>query len=39
MFTVADTIENKGKEPVSFFPDACATRQGMPKTSGYSRAA
>ncbi len=36
LFTVTDTIENQGKAPVSFFPDASATRQGLPKTSGYS---
>jgi YidC/Oxa1 family membrane protein insertase len=36
MFTVADTVENHGKEAVSFFPDATATRQGQPKTSGYA---
>ncbi len=36
MFTVADTIVNKGKEPVTLFPNASSTRQGMPKTSGYA---
>jgi YidC/Oxa1 family membrane protein insertase len=36
MFTLTDTIENKGKEAVSFFPDSSATRQGTPKTSGYA---
>ena len=36
MFTVADSVENKGKEPVTLFPGATATRQGMPKTSGYA---
>ena len=36
MFTVADTVENKGKEPVTLFPDASSTRQGLPKTSGYA---
>ncbi|MGO9941480.1 MAG: membrane protein insertase YidC [Rhodoblastus sp.] len=36
MFTLADTVENKGKEPVTLFPNATATRQGMPKTSGYA---
>ncbi len=36
MFTVADTVENKGKEPVTLFPNATATRQGLPKTSGYA---
>ena len=36
MFTVVDTVENRGKEPLSFFPDAAATRQGQPKTSGYA---
>jgi YidC/Oxa1 family membrane protein insertase len=36
MFTVVDTIENKGKEAVTFFPNATATRQGTPKTSGYA---
>ncbi len=36
MFTIADTVENHGKDAVSFFPDASATRQGLPKTSGYA---
>jgi YidC/Oxa1 family membrane protein insertase len=36
MFTVADTVENKGKEPLNFFSDATATRQGEPKSSGYA---
>ncbi|MDI9846540.1 membrane protein insertase YidC [Rhodoblastus sp. 17X3] len=36
MFTVADTIENRGKEAVTLFPNAGATRQGLPKTSGYA---
>ena len=36
LFTVTDTIANQGKAPVSFFPDASVTRQGEPKTSGYS---
>ena len=36
LFTVTDMIENQGKAPVSFFPDASVTRQGLPKTSGYS---
>ena len=36
MFTIADTIVNKGKEPVTLFPNASSTRQGMPKTSGYA---
>lgn len=36
LFTVVDTVENKGASAVSFFPNASATRQGMPKTSGFS---
>ena len=36
MFTVADTIQNSGKEPVTLLPDASDTRQGTPKTSGYA---
>ena len=36
MFTVADTIENRGKAPVTLFPNSSATRQGLPKTSGYA---
>jgi YidC/Oxa1 family membrane protein insertase len=36
MFTVADTIQNTGKEAVTLFPNAGATRQGLPKTSGYA---
>ena len=36
LFTVADTVENHGKDAVTLFPDASATRQGTPKTSGYA---
>ncbi len=36
MFTVADTIENRSKAPVTLFPNSSATRQGQPKTSGYA---
>jgi YidC/Oxa1 family membrane protein insertase len=36
MFTVADSIENQGKEPVTLYPNASATRQGLPQTSGYA---
>jgi YidC/Oxa1 family membrane protein insertase len=36
LFAVTDMIENRGSAPVSFFPDASVTRQGLPKTSGYS---
>ncbi len=36
LFTVVDTIENRGKEAITFFPNASATRQGTPKTSGYA---
>jgi len=36
MFSVTDTVENKGKEPVSFFSNATATRQGEPASSGYA---
>jgi YidC/Oxa1 family membrane protein insertase len=36
MFTVVDTIENKSKDAVTLFPNASATRQGQPKTSGYA---
>ena len=36
MFTIADTVENHGAQPVTLFPDAAATRQGTPKTSGFA---
>ncbi|MCW2272621.1 membrane protein insertase YidC [Rhodoblastus acidophilus] len=36
MFTVADTVENKGKEAVNFFANATTTRQGEPVSSGYA---
>ncbi|MCI4677747.1 membrane protein insertase YidC [Rhodoblastus acidophilus] len=36
LFTVTDTVENRGKDTVAFFPDSSVTRQGTPKTSGYS---
>ncbi len=36
MFTVKDTVENNGKTAVTLYPDATNTRQGTPKTSGYS---
>ncbi len=36
MFTIADSVENKGKDAVTLFPDATDTRQGLPKTSGYA---
>ncbi|MCW2283651.1 YidC/Oxa1 family membrane protein insertase [Rhodoblastus acidophilus] len=36
MFTVADTVENKGKDAVNFFSNATITRQGEPATSGYA---
>ncbi len=34
MFTVTDTVENKGDNSVSFAPYALVARQGTPKTSG-----
>lgn len=36
MFTYTDTVQNNGKDPVTLFPDATDTRQGLPKTSGYA---
>jgi len=36
MFTVADTVENKGAEPVSLNSYALVSRHGKPLTSGYA---
>ncbi len=36
MFTFADTVENKGAEPVTLVPYARAVRVGKPKTDGYA---
>ena len=36
MFTVGDTVENKGTEPVTLFPYALVSRHGKPVTSNYA---
>jgi YidC/Oxa1 family membrane protein insertase len=36
MFTVTDTVANKGTEPVTLNPYALVSRQGKPQTSGYA---
>ena len=36
MFTVTDTVENKGADPVSLHPYALILRRGAPKVLGYS---
>jgi YidC/Oxa1 family membrane protein insertase len=36
LFTIVDSVVNKGKEPITLFPNASATRQGLPATSGYA---
>lgn len=36
MFTVRDSVENKGTAPVTLTPYAVISRYGTPKTSGYS---
>ncbi|MDB5651925.1 MAG: 60 kDa inner rane insertion protein [Hyphomicrobiales bacterium] len=36
MFTVKDSVENKGGEPVTMFPYALVSRHGKPVTSGYA---
>ena len=36
MFTVTDTVENKGAQPVTLFPYALVSRHGKPKTDGYA---
>jgi len=36
MFTVADSVENKGVEPVALHPYALILRRGAPKVLGYS---
>jgi YidC/Oxa1 family membrane protein insertase len=36
MFTVTDTIENKGTEPVTLNPYSLVSRHGKPVTSGYA---
>lgn len=35
MFTLADSVENKTEQSVSFSPYALVSRQGTPKTSGF----
>jgi YidC/Oxa1 family membrane protein insertase len=35
MFTIADSVENKSEEAVTFSPYALVSRQGTPKTSGF----
>jgi YidC/Oxa1 family membrane protein insertase len=35
MFTLADSVENKSDQSVSFSPYALVSRQGTPKTSGF----
>ncbi len=36
LFTVADTVENKGAAPVTLYPFSLVSRHGKPTTSGYS---
>jgi YidC/Oxa1 family membrane protein insertase len=36
MFTIKDSVENKGGEPVTLHPYALILRRGAPKVSGYS---
>ncbi|MGO9771201.1 MAG: membrane protein insertase YidC [Roseiarcus sp.] len=36
MFTIKDSVENSGAEPVSLRPYALILRRGMPKVSGYA---
>ncbi|MDE2364819.1 MAG: membrane protein insertase YidC [Hyphomicrobiales bacterium] len=36
MFTVNDTVENKGAAPVTLYPFSLVSRHGTPPTSGYS---
>lgn len=36
MFTVSNSVENKGTAPVTLTPYALIMRQGTPKTAGYS---
>ncbi|MCW6510633.1 membrane protein insertase YidC [Lichenifustis flavocetrariae] len=36
MFTVADSVENKGTAPVTLFPYALVSRHGKPITSNYA---
>ena len=36
MFSVKDSVENHGAEPVSLFPYALISRHGKPKTSNYA---
>jgi len=35
MFAVKDEVENKGTGPVTLYPYALVTRQGLPKTEGF----
>lgn len=36
MFTVKDTVDNKGAQPVTLFPYALVSRHGKPVTSNYA---
>ncbi len=36
MFTVKDSVENTGAQPLTLFPYALTARRGKPKTSGYA---
>lgn len=36
LFTITDTVENKGTGPVTFFPFALVSRHGRPETAGYA---
>ncbi|MBV1702254.1 MAG: membrane protein insertase YidC [Hyphomicrobiales bacterium] len=36
MFTIKDSVENKGSQAALFFPHASLTRVGTPKVDGYS---
>ena len=36
MFTVTDTVDNKGSAPVTLFPYSLVRRVGKPETSGYA---
>ena len=35
MFTIHQTVENRGADPVSLLPYSLITRHGMPPTSGF----
>ena len=36
MFSVSDSVENKGAEPVTLFPYALVSRRGKPELAGYA---